>query len=107
MIIKASDQAASELLLSPYRLSRPVSWAEHFPVEQPLDVEIGFGLGEYLIRLAQQHPDRNFVGIEQDWQRVNKALRHIDRVRQTADEKVFSNLRLLPIDAWIAFERLF
>ena len=107
MIIKASDKVASEILLSHYRLERPVPWSAQFSAVRPMEVEIGFGLGEYLIRLAQQYPDRNFVGIEQDWQRVTKALRHIERVKNASRDDVFHNLRLLHVDAGVAFERLF
>jgi tRNA (guanine-N7-)-methyltransferase len=107
MIVKASDKVAADVLLSPYHLERPVEWSTRFAVSRPLDVEIGFGLGEYLIRLAQQEPDRNFIGIEQDWQRIHKALRNIERVRRSSAEDTLLNLRLLHVDAWVAFERLF
>lgn len=107
MIVKASDKVAAEVLLFPYRLTRPVNWAAHFAVLSPLDVEIGFGLGEYLIRLGRQHPDRNFVGIEQDWARINKTMCNIDRARRTSDGGTGHNLRLLHVDAGVAFERFF
>ena len=73
-----------------------------------MDVEIGFGLGEFIVRLAQEHPERNFVGIEQDWQRMKKALRRIEQVNQGRSlSQTLDNIRLLQVDAWVAFMRLF
>ena len=31
---------------------------------QPLDLEIGFGRGLFLRQYAQQHPDRNIIGVD-------------------------------------------
>ncbi len=35
-----------------------------FAIQQPLAVEIGFGMGDSLFEMAQLQPDWNFVGIE-------------------------------------------
>ena len=43
-------------------ISQPL--AEYFPHAAPLVVEIGFGYGTVLLALAQQQPQRNFLGIE-------------------------------------------
>ena len=79
---------------------RPINWPQMFEREAPLEVEIGFGKGEYLVRLAQSFPERNFVGIEVEWGSVRRALAAIAR------EKV-NNVRLLFVDTRIAFDRLF
>ncbi len=39
-------------------------WNTVFDRAQPLYLEIGMGKGQFLTRLAQLHPDRNYVGIE-------------------------------------------
>lgn len=85
-------------LVPHYQLQHPLPWDQLFGHQASLDVEIGFGLGEFLVHLAQKHPHRHFVGIEQDWQRIDKTLRKIT---------AFKNVRILKIDAWAAFERLF
>ena len=82
------------------RADRPIDWQRRFGREAILDVEIGFGYGEFLVRLAQTHPDRDFVGLELKWTSIQKALRNIAR----AD---VSNVRLLQADARVAFDRLF
>ncbi|MCT3573421.1 tRNA (guanosine(46)-N7)-methyltransferase TrmB [Levilactobacillus brevis] len=40
------------------------NWQSRFPSNQPLFVEIGTGKGQFIIEMARQHPDRNFIGIE-------------------------------------------
>lgn len=39
-------------------------WNEVFENDHPIYIEIGMGKGQFLMTLAQQHPDRNYVGIE-------------------------------------------
>ncbi len=39
-------------------------WQDRFKQQQPLQVEIGTGKGQFLIGMAKAHPEINFVGIE-------------------------------------------
>ena len=39
-------------------------WSEHFKNDNPIVLELGCGKGEYTIGLANQYPDKNFVGID-------------------------------------------
>lgn len=89
-----------QAFISHYNIQRPVDWSRHFVTGQPLEVEIGFGNGDFLARTAQAQPDRNFIGIEQQWERVYKTLKKVNRSR-------VNNVRVLLVDAWVAFERLF
>lgn len=82
------------------RVAHPVDWVAHFGRQTALEVEIGFGNGEFLARRAQECPDRDFVGIEVEWESVQRGLR---RLHQAG----LSNVRLLLVDARIALERLF
>ena len=92
------------LSLTPFihwqKVTRPIAWEEVFGRRAPLEVEIGFGNGEFLVRQAQEHPERNFVGIELEWASVQRGLRKIAQTR-------VGNVRLLQVDARIALERLF
>lgn len=56
---------------------RPLNWAQVFGRFAPVELEIGFGNGDYLVARAQQHPERDFVGIELEWEGVQRALRKI------------------------------
>jgi len=77
----------------------PIDWVKRFQREAPLDVEIGFGNGEFLCKLARSRPDRNIVGIEVSWGCVRRALRFINR-------EELSNVKLLLVDTRVAFELL-
>lgn len=94
---------ARYLSLAPFiawqQLSRPIDWAAVFGRDARLEIEIGFGNGEFLVQRAQAYSQTNFVGLELAWDSVQRALR---RISQTG----ISNVRLLQIDARIALERL-
>jgi tRNA (guanine-N7-)-methyltransferase len=81
-------------------VERPINWAQRFGRQAPLEVEIGFGNGEFLVREAQAHPEWNLIGIEREWASVQRGLRRIVQTRTP-------NVRLLLVDARIALERLF
>lgn len=89
-------------LIAHQHVGRPIAWPRQFGRRAPLDVEIGFGLGEFLIRSALAHPERDYVGIEQHWQRLARAL-----ARMTALRPHGANIRILKMDAGVALERLF
>jgi len=82
------------------QVDRPINWMDQFGNDNPLDVEIGFGSGEYLVDLARKNPKKNFVGLEQHWQRLLKTLKKIEH-------EDLCNVRVMLVDARIAFERLF
>lgn len=83
-----------------FPLTPHVEWSDVFARVAPLEVEIGFGTGEYLVRMGAQRPEHNFVGIEENVERIHKTLRKIDAAG-------LSNVRLLHIDARLAFSRYF
>ncbi len=85
----------------PWRnVERPIDWPGQFGCQAPLEVEIGFGNGEFLARRAQQRPERHFIGIELEWASVQRALRRIAKSQ-------VPNVRLLLVDAHLALQRLF
>jgi tRNA (guanine-N7-)-methyltransferase len=42
----------------------PEFWRTHFPVKQPLTVEVGAGTADLTLGLARAHTDRNFVAVD-------------------------------------------
>jgi tRNA (guanine-N7-)-methyltransferase len=80
--------------------AHPVDWCRCFGRAARLELEIGFGNGEFLVQQAQQAPACNFVGIELEWGSVQRSLRKIAQAHLT-------NVRLLLVDARVALERLF
>lgn len=79
-------------------LSRPTDWSAVFANNRPLEVEIGFGNGEYLERQSRQKPHVNFVGFEVYCERIHRTLRKLSRTG-------LDNVRVLRLDARAGFER--
>jgi len=103
---KATKHFSLAPVICPYTFERPVDWNRQFHREAPLEVEIGFGMGEVLMRMAGRSPQINYVGIEQHWQRLRKTLSAIAR-HQALDPSSLTNIRLLKADARDVFERMF
>ncbi len=80
------------------RLSRPTDWSAVFASRRPLEVEIGFGNGEYLAHLSQQQPGTNFLGFEQYCERIQRTLRKLSR-------SPLNNVRVMRLDARAGLER--
>ncbi len=72
--------------------ARPLDWANLFGRQSAVELEIGFGNGDYLVRRAKSYPERDFVGIEMEWAGVQRALRR-------ANKEGVQNLRLILGDA--------
>ncbi|MCA9408706.1 MAG: hypothetical protein H6755_02005 [Candidatus Omnitrophica bacterium] len=87
-----------------YQQPHPIAWSSEFSNQGALYVEIGFGLGEVLIKSALENPDCNYIGLEQNWERIYKTLKVITEYNQ---ETVLENIRILRMDARLAFIRLF
>lgn len=75
-----------ELITSPE--SAPLDLEKLFGRAAPLEVDLGCGDGVFLAALAEQHPERNFLGIERMLGRLHGACRR-------AIEKNLTNVRLL------------
>jgi tRNA (guanine-N7-)-methyltransferase len=81
-------------------ISRPTDWNAIFANDRPLEVEIGFGNGEYLERISLENPQVNFVGFEQYCERIHRTLRKLSRTG-------LDNVRVLRLDARAGLERYF
>lgn len=89
-----------------YDTPRPFRWEDIFQNRNPVVVEIGSGLGEFLTNIAAGNPDLNFIGIERDWNRVKKTLKRITAAgKQTGH--ALPNVKVMKVDAVVAFDRLF
>src|SRR5436309_8161267 len=70
-----------------------------FSINQPLEVELGSGDGSFLVEYANNHPERNFIGVE----RLLGRLRKMARKGQRAG---LSNLRGIRIESSYFLEYL-
>ncbi len=70
----------------------PPDYDALFSRHAPLVLEIGFGMGETTARIAQEHPDQNFLALEVHSPGVGSLLQKIKQLELT-------NLRLIQHDA--------
>ena len=67
-------------------------WRELFGNNHPIHIEIGMGKGQFLMTLAEQNPDINYVGIEKYSSVLLRAL-------QKMEETPLDNLKFIRMDA--------
>ena len=67
-------------------------WNGVFKNNNPIDVEIGMGKGDFIINMAKKYPNVNFIGIEMFDSVIVRAV-------QKLDMKDISNLKLIRVDA--------
>lgn len=67
-------------------------WHERFEKNQPLQIEIGTGKGQFIIEMAKEHPDLNFIGIELQTSVIVSAL-------DKQIEEALPNVQLLQVNA--------
>lgn len=80
------------IVFTPESYVERLSLAEMFPVERPVEVEIGSGDGSFLAEYARLHPETNFLGVE----RLLGRLRKLDK---KARRLGLDNLRIIRIEA--------
>ncbi|WP_290697358.1 tRNA (guanosine(46)-N7)-methyltransferase TrmB [Amphritea sp.] len=87
---KAMDRAWPEMGLE---LSQgKLDLAEVFGREAPVVLEIGFGMGDSLIEMAKDQPEKNYIGIEVHRPGVGRLLRNVEK-------EGLSNIRVFCDDA--------
>ncbi len=60
------------LVIQLQTILEPLKLAEHFPLAQPLEVELGCGDASFLIEYARCSPKKNFIGVERLLGRIQK-----------------------------------
>ncbi len=96
----AKPYLSLEPLVSWRQARHPLDWPALFGRRAPLELEIGFGNGERLVRHAKAHPEVNLVGVDLSWPAVRRALRKIALARP-------GNVLLVQASAEVALGRLF
>jgi len=77
-------------------LNRPVEWQNLFGNSNPVDCEIGYGNGEFLVHKAIEYPKRNFFGIDYGAKLYRKA-------REEVGEAGLTNVRVICMEARATF----
>ncbi|MDR2340098.1 MAG: hypothetical protein LBF40_08205 [Deltaproteobacteria bacterium] len=85
-------------LITAEEMARGLELPALFGRVAPVELEIGFGNGEFLNRESLARPERDFLGIEIAWPSVKRALRRLGNPPR-------KNARLLCLPAWPALSR--
>ena len=79
-----------------YFISNPTNykgnWASIFENNNPINIEIGMGKGDFIIENAIKYPNINFIGIEKFDSVIVRAI-------QKSNELELKNLKLIRMDA--------
>ena len=62
--------------------SRRGRWQQVFGNDRPIRIEIGMGKGRFLLGMAQEHPEINYIGMERYSSVLLRALEKYDRYGQ-------------------------
>lgn len=96
MRLKNVPGSREDIAASPYAVTEPEQyqgkWNTLFDKEQPIHVEIGMGKGQFLMGMAEAHPDINYLGIE-------KYSSVLVRAVQKQEALELPNVRLIRMDA--------
>ena len=88
-------EACKEVVKDPESLRG--NWNQTFKKEQPLHIEIGMGKGQFLLTLAAENPQINYVGIERY---SSVLLRAVEKFQELeAEGKAPANIRFICMDA--------
>ena len=71
------------------------SWRQVFGNKNPIYIEIGMGKGQFILEMARQHPEVNFVGIERYSSVLLRAIEKFD----TEEFQSLENIRFICMDA--------
>ncbi|MDE1549639.1 tRNA (guanosine(46)-N7)-methyltransferase TrmB [Jeotgalibaca caeni] len=96
MRVRHKPWAADKLAEYPnYVVTDPTTlrgkWAQSFPQEGPIHIEVGSGKGQFIVGMAKQHPEINFIGIELQ---TSVAVMALDKII----EAELPNVKLLNTD---------
>ena len=96
--IPGADEAIAD---SPHCIQEAMAekgrWHLIFGNENPIHIEIGMGKGQFIMKLAKEHPDINYIGIERYSSVLLRAL-------QKMEIEPLPNIRFLCMDASIITE---
>ena len=68
-------------------------WQSQFGNSQPIKLEIGFGMGDFLIEMATREPHSNFVGIDFSQNGIRKIMARIKNLQLNNIRVVYGDVR--------------
>ena len=88
--------AKETIIQSDFSIQEPKTyrgkWKEEFKNENPIHIEVGMGKGKFILEMAEQNPEINYIGIEKY---SSVLVRAVEKTEDFEGE----NLRLIRMDA--------
>lgn len=95
--------ANSEMVIKDERHFRGKWNSEIFHNNHPLHIEVGMGKGQFILTLAEQNPDINYIGIERYSSVLLRAVEKLEVTSDSSSEETVTlhlpNLRFICMDA--------
>lgn len=95
--------ANSEMVIKNERHFRGKWNSEIFHNNHPLHIEVGMGKGQFILTLAEQNPDINYIGIERYSSVLLRAVEKLEVTSDSSSEETVTlhlpNLRFICMDA--------
>ena len=85
--------AESDVVIKNYKEQKG-KWNQIFGNDNPIRIEVGMGKGQFIIAMAQAHPEVNYIGIERYDSVLLRAIQKLER-----EENQPVNLRFVCMDA--------
>ncbi len=89
--------------ISLHDVPSPIDWQDLFGNANPIEIEIGFGKGRFLLEASKQYADINFIGVERAQKYVEitrqRFLKYMQHYGVDKNSGVFENVRLAWTDA--------
>ncbi len=84
-------------------LHAPIDWHQIFGKAQPIEIEIGFGKGRFLLEVSKENPHKNYIGVERAQKYVlitrDRFVKYLHHNSISKDSGMFENVRLVWTDA--------
>ncbi len=81
----------------------PIDWKNLFGNTLPVEIDVGFGKGRFLLEISREFPNINFMGIERAQKYVEitrqRFVKYIRHFSVDVNSEVFKNVRLAWTDA--------
>jgi len=95
---KRAYNALSGKFVIPFQ-DRPVDLNELFGNDQPVTLEIGFGMGRATAQIADENREKNYLGVEVHRPGIGRLLWEIER-------RSLPNIRIIEYDAAVVVEKM-
>ncbi len=94
-LLTARPSSAKFVVEDPYFLDvdEHPDWQGQFGNSQPIKLEIGFGMGDFLIEMAAREPHSNFVGIDFSQDGIRKLLSRVKDLQIKNIRVVYGDVR--------------